>query len=474
MDPKVYLPMLKRWRELPEATARYEVDVKLKRYESALRHLVAAGQVEEGIASGDHVIKCLKFIDDHSLHKLGLELFKADKNNYRSVMVSLGEHLFSERKSEEALTVFLAANPRCLDGGKRAARNCGDWRTYFACFAEGGEEIDSEHISAMAESISTKFGSMREQQENYASAASILLDYAEDVGDAIDMLISGHLWSEGRRIAHLHKRPDLAKKVVDGAVSYTRTCVEDLAERASTFGKTNERYGEVIVIRRDAIREAEEAGIDLYHDDSASMFSMQSTASNTSLRSMMSAGSNASRASVGSVGTVASVSTVISVGAKSTFSFTGEVDSMKHKSKFNKIGRNKKKNKKPKKKGSAAKRSKPGSEEELKELLATLKHTCPDEHHVNVISETVTFLLQSDKQSMATLLFQSYNELVSLVEESQTARLEQDKMAREEHEQKERKEGRLNDFVEHPCEKEITGIRCKALKEGVHRTFSYF
>ncbi|KAL7542565.1 hypothetical protein ACHAXR_012383 [Thalassiosira sp. AJA248-18] len=471
MDPKVYLPMLKRWRELPESTARYEVDVKLKRYESALHHLVAAGQADEEKAGEDQFAKCLKFIQEHSLHKLGLELFKDDKSEYRSIMVSLGERLMSEKKTEEALIVFLASNPRHLDGGKRASRACGDWRTYFACCAENNETIESDQIEAMAESISSKVCSMREQRENFASAATILLDYGQDVADAVDMLISAHLWSEGRRIAYLQNRTDIVKKVVIGSVSYAKSCIEDLAERASTFEKTNERYAEVIVIRRDAIKEAEEAGVDLHHDDSASMFSMQSTASNTSLRS---SASGTSVGSVGSVGTVASVSTVISVGATSTFSFTGDVDNMKHKSKFNKIGRDKKKKKKPKKKGSAARRMKPGSEEELKELVTTLGHTCPDDHYVDVISETITFLIQSDKQSMATLLFEAYKELESAVEQSQTGRLERDRKEKEEREKKERKEGRINDFVEHPCEKVINAIHCKQLKDSLQSAFSFF
>jgi len=470
MDPKVYLPMLKRWRELPEDTARYEVDVKLKRYESALRHLVAAGQVEEELSTEDLFGKCLKFIEEHTLHKLGLELFKDDKTNHRSVMVSLGEHLLSQRKSEEALTVFLASNPRHLDGGKRASRQCGDWQTYFSCCAEDEDAVENDLATVIAESISSKVGNMREQRENYASAASILLDYGEDVAYAIDMFISAHLWSEGRRIAHLHERTDLVKKVVDGSVSYARTCIDDLTELASTFEKTNERYAEVIVLRRDAIREAEEAGVvDIHLDDSASMFSMQSAASNNSLRS---SASGTSVGSVGSVGSVASVSTVISVGATSTFSFIGAVDSMKHKSKFNKIGRDKKK-KKRQKKGSAARRTKPGSEEELKELVATLRYGCPDEHYVDVISETITFLLQSDKQSMATLLFESYSELKSAVAQSQNARLGRDKKEREEREKRERKEGRMNDFIEHPCEKDINAIICKPLKESVQNTFSF-
>ena len=241
-------------------------------------------------------------------------------------------------------------------------------------------------------------------------------------------------------------------------------------ERSLSFETANKRYAEVIVIRRDAIREAEEAGVDVlnHHDDSASMFSMQSTASNTSLRS---SASGTSVGSVGSVGSVASVSTVISVGATSTFSFTGQVDSMKHKSKFNKIGRDKKKRGPKKKKGSG--KMKPGSEEELKELVTTLTHACPDDHFVDVISETITFLLQCGKQSMATLLYESYIELQSVVEQSQTSRLERDHEEKMKREKEERKEGRMNECVEHPCEKDIDAIRCKPLQESVESLFSY-
>lgn len=467
LDPKIYLPQLKRWREQPEATARYEVDVKLKRYESALRHLVLAGQTEEADADPDvHLTKCLKFVEEHLLHKLGLELFKDDRTSRRSIMISLGERFLSDRKPEEALAIFLAAEPRHLDGAKRASRICGDWRTYFACFAEAGEEVDSEQISATVEAISSKFGTMREQQDNYIAAATILLDYAHDVADAIDMLISAHTWAEGKRVAYLNERPDLAKKVVNGAVSYARTCIEDLSERTSTFTTANRRYADVIVLRRDAIKETGEAGLSEHLDDSASVFSMHSTASNTSLSSCA---SGSSIGTVGSVGTVAS--TVISVGARSTFSLVGNDSTLiKHKSKFNKIGRDKKKKKRRQKKG----KRKAGSEEELNELVATLKHSCPDNNYVQVINETITFLLQSEKLSMARLLLESYQDFDATVSQSQTARLDKDILNREEQEKIDRKEGRnFEVFYQHPCENDINAIRCLPIKECIQHAIGF-
>ncbi|KAL3765880.1 hypothetical protein ACHAW5_002113 [Stephanodiscus triporus] len=446
MDPKVYLPLLKHWRELPKAIARYEVDVKLKRYESALRHLVASSEVEEETPGESYFADCLKFIEEHNLYRLGLELFRKEANMHRSIMISLGEHLLLDKKPREALTIFLAANPRYLDGAKRASLACDDWRTFFACCAESEEAIGIKQATAVAESLSSKVGNMLDQRGNYACAATILLEYTDDVSYAIDMLISAHLWSEGRRVALLRKRLDLVRKVVDGSYSYARICIADLAERASTFVRANERYYEVIVIRREAIRVLEDMN-EIHLDDSESVFSMQSTASITSLRS---SASGTSIGSIGSIGTVASVSTVISVGATSTFSFTGEADAMRHKSKFNRLGRDNKKKKRPKKKGPAARRMKPGSEEELKELVTTLEHACPDDHYVDVICETITFLLESDKHSMAKMLFESYKQLETAIVQSQNARLAQDMKIRTDCEKKERHEGCKNEFIQHP------------------------
>ncbi|KAL3822896.1 hypothetical protein ACHAXA_010679 [Cyclostephanos tholiformis] len=469
MDPKVYLPLLKHWRELPEAIARYEVDVKLKRYESALRHLVASKEVKEEAPDETNFANCLKFIEEQNLYKLGLELFRNEETMYRSIMVSLGERLLLDKKPKDALTIFLTANPSYLDGGKRASLACNNWRTFFACCAENEESVGIDQAKAIVEALSSTVGNLRDRRENCASAATILLEYAKDVSCAIDMFISAHLWSEGRRVAYLHKRLDLVKKVVDGSYTYARTCIEDFAERASTFVKANARYYEVIVIRREAIRVSEEVN-DIHLDDSESVFSMQSTASITSLRSIA---SGTSIGSVGSVGTAASVSTVISVGAVSSFSFTGEVDAMKHKSKFNRLGRDSKKKKRPKKKGPAARRIKPGSEEELNELVATLNHACPDADYIDIICETITFLLESKKHAMAKLLFESYKELESAISRSQNARLMQDMKMRTDLGQREHEGGYKNKFTQHPCEKDIDAIVCKPLHDSIQNVLSF-
>ena len=93
MDPKVYLPMLKRLKGLPEFVARFEVDVKLGRYESALHNLYKSGIGTDQSIAQEHFDKCLIFIEKHQLHRLGLDLFKNYQPWHQKIMVSLGNNL---------------------------------------------------------------------------------------------------------------------------------------------------------------------------------------------------------------------------------------------------------------------------------------------------------------------------------------------------------------------------------------------
>ena len=157
MDPKVYLPLLKRLRSLPEFYGRYEVDVRLERYEAALSNLVQSGSNSEVFsdfsgtddpaqAIGNNFEHCMALIESHGLHRLGLELFQADSEKYRQIMLSLGQHLLDKRQPETALSVFLAAEPPHLDGARAAARLCGDWRLFFSLPADGGDNDETADL----------------------------------------------------------------------------------------------------------------------------------------------------------------------------------------------------------------------------------------------------------------------------------------------------------------------------------------
>ena len=239
MDPKIYVPMLKRLSELPEFVAKYEVDLKLERFESALINLFRSGDGNKNASEMElHFQTCLDFVEEHRLHKRGIALFY-DKPDYRrKIMISLGEILLEEGKGNLALGIFLAAEPKDFSGAKRAARRCGDWRTYFACLSEqlldenDGKKMVIVHkeIKATAADIAAEISvgcDMQSRRENFSCASRIYLEYCHDTATAIDMLISAEMWFEGRRIALMHHRNDLAKRVADSAISYGESCLDD-------------------------------------------------------------------------------------------------------------------------------------------------------------------------------------------------------------------------------------------------------
>mmetsp|Transcript_12116 Transcript_12116/g.18403 ORF Transcript_12116/g.18403 Transcript_12116/m.18403 type:complete len:1023 (+) Transcript_12116:1313-4381(+) len=468
MDPKQYLPMLKRLNNLPQFEAQYEVDLRLNRYDKALVNLHKSGMrnIEseyDQTIDEEHFLKCKKFIQTHNLHKLGLELFINYPEWHGQIMISLGENLLNEQKADLALSIFLAAKPRHFEGAKKAARACGDWKTFFTCMVEEPDSSPQKihDIAVMvADEVSTGRGGLQGRRDRKLAAARILIDYCQDIGGAIDMLVSAEQWFEARRLAILHEHSDLEKMIIDAAVNYIESILPNFEQYAEKFEKTNLRYSEVVWIRRQAKRDGEDPIVDDGNDETGSLFSLASNASNTSVRSNMSSSS---------VGSVSSISSVISAGSTSTFNLLNNDDTLRHKSKFNNIGKKKKKKKTRREKM----RPKPGSEEELKSLIATMKENMIDDEHFQTIVETIKFLSQVGMIEFAKTLFDEYEIFRARIAASQRRRLEEMKQKAKEEERSARREGQFYEKIVLDCEANVDSFCCQELPGVVHTFFSY-
>lgn len=481
MDPKVYLPYLKRLNEIPVFFGRFEVDTRLKRFESALKNLFQSYSSNEKIdffiqeqddakRTGNKFENCLSLIEEHDLYKCGLELFENNASQRRVISVSLGEHKLKEKQPETALSVFLAADPPCLEGAKRAARAADDWRCYFALLEDEDArekdespqnfEIKRRQIAReMADEIVAKLTpyASKEKQEVCSNAARVLLDYGNDLFGAVDMLLQGGCWGEAHRVASLHSRDDLIKKCTEGAISHAYAVMEEFEERASTFSDSNKRYSDVLKLRKQAVflegptlPEADETG---------SLFSVASTLSNMSLRS------NTSTTS-----TSTGVSSIISVKSATTFTMTGGDEGYRHRSKFNKG----KKQKKPRKKKSR----KPTVEEELKSLVNILRTSCADAVYVQTVEATIRYLIFVQQLSLASDVFNRYNSMRDAIEKSRVERVETTRKEKAEAERTARMQGEQHDdnhvLVELPIEKEMDELACAVLPESLRDFFSLF
>lgn len=468
MDPKVYLPMLKRLRSLPTYEARYQVDVKLQRFESALTHLYKQGEPEfdaqtDAVFDPDHFKKCKEFIKEHKLFKLGLDLFTKYPTWHNEIVLLFGESLLQQGKANLSLAVFLSAKPPCYDGAQRAARACGDYKTFFSCFEADEMKTKDEFFEVaydVAHEIAEGRGGLLSKRDGYAAGARILVDYLENVDEAVDLLIKGQMWFEGRRVARKSGDCDVEKHIIDSALSYAKQTILDFEEKAENFIEANKRYAEVIIIRRKA--KAEETPVDEDQtDETGSLFSLASNASNSSVRSNMSSSS---------VGSVTSVSSVITAGAASTFSLINNEESIRHKSKFNNIGRKKKAKKKTRRERLG---TKPGSEEELMSLITKLKSNIIDRDLSLIISETIRFLYQVGHISKANDLYHGYESFRKLVNTNQTERIGKDTQSQKEEEKKARLEGQFYEKTIHDCEEEVDKLLCVELPELIHTLLEY-
>jgi len=362
MDPKVYLPLLKRYASLPQYYCRYEVDIRLKRYESALRNLHRSAFEDESMGSvaavnlehqgsvtttgiGNTFEDCMRLIEEQKQHTLGLQLFQ-DRGERHQIMLSLSDSLMNEKRPTTALEILFAVRPIDMERANCAARAYRDWRALFSLVSleertrEASDDLASQKRFMLARDVAEELVYSAEGQFNQrdimAEGARVLLDYGNDTVGTVDMLTRAEMWSEGQRAGLLHSRNDLARKGVEAAVSYAQTTIGDLEERCETFFTSNTRYAEVLQILKNAIADGEGKPDEFNdNDDNGSLFSAASNASNSSNRSDLSSGS------------VGSISSVIFVKSTSSFSLAGGADSYRHKSKFNQIGRiNKKKKKK--------------------------------------------------------------------------------------------------------------------------------
>jgi elongator complex protein 1 len=418
LDPKVYMPLLKHYNNIPIYRARYEVDLRLHRYESALRHLASYYDElhlnDQEDQNSFH--ECLNLIEGHKLHRLGLELFKENVWKQSKVMHSLGTLMMHEENFESALEIFLLMNPVDYKSVLQAARKCGDWQTYFAYYKSVKEEINTvdnsfnERAASIAREMISKvtFGNKR---SSHSHAARIVLDYCNDAFTAVEILISGQLWLEARRVCVHYGLDELYSKMKDDVYAAAENFIADLEEKKEAFTKTIERYTIVL----NTCRESKKSSLNIEfppegNDDTGSLFSMASKTSDVSIFSTSSR---------------SSMSSVISAGQISSFSIVGGRSTATQPM----LGK-----KKTKKQRSKKGKNKMNPFDELKTLATELKACVTDDEYTVTIVETLKFLSQESLVSVAVQLFQAYIALETSVTESIKAKMEEEEIIEESNE----------------------------------------
>jgi elongator complex protein 1 len=248
-DPGEFLYQLQQFASIENESLRYHaIDMHLKRYDSALKHLMNAANDEALAENGASEVtkeeskelfqQALKLAQEHSLLRLLLQLTQGKPELRRQVHIAAGEELEQRGKHEDAALAFIAAGD--LEKALRAYRLGGQWRQALGLAARLGRE--PEKIQAMAARLASDLADLH----NYAHAAQILIEYCNDIPGAISSLAEGGEWTECVRVAYARGRPELVEsKIAPAAAMAASRILTNLSEDCGRIEKYSARLKEL-------------------------------------------------------------------------------------------------------------------------------------------------------------------------------------------------------------------------------------
>lgn len=234
-DPREYLPFLRNLRALPAPhVQRYAIDDHLGRRDKALRHLAGAGESK--------FAQALEYTEQYSLYDTALELWK-NTERYEEVLTQYGGWLFERREWNEAAAVFVEAGQakKAMLSYERAL----EWQLLFEFAVRNGTE--EEEVKGIAKRVAQDLSS----KKRFVEAARVVLDYVQDLEEAVTLFTLGNAFSEARRIAA--KSPSLLDEVIKPAIIDERSHLgEELSEMRDQLER---QYARLLELRKRRVEE---------------------------------------------------------------------------------------------------------------------------------------------------------------------------------------------------------------------------
>ena len=192
-DPKEYLALLEKLNQIESFDYKcYKIDIHLKRYKKALKHISKCDQ---------HFEECLQLIRNHSLYRDSVVLFEnSSEEKKKKVWKLYAEYLFDKRYFEESAIAFKRSGD--LINAIKAYQLCDNWSAAVECAVQCPHLIN---IEILARNLSKHLVSIGKHFE----ASYLLQTYANDYNQSIITLIDGHEWEHALRLMAADKSAPL-------------------------------------------------------------------------------------------------------------------------------------------------------------------------------------------------------------------------------------------------------------------------
>lgn len=218
-DPREYLPYLQSLQDMQPLRQHFSIDHDLKRHTKALTHLHALDDFDE----------FKTYTTRHELYAAAIKLCKYDEGRLNELMRIYADYLKSRNRYKEAAIAYeyiLDHSSAC-----EAYRAVNMWQECLANAALA--MLPVAEMSNLAQDLT---GSL-EESKDFAAAATIHLDYLDDLKTAAALLCKAYMFAEAIRLVAMRQQAELLTSVVDpGLVDASATMTELLAEMKSQLG----------------------------------------------------------------------------------------------------------------------------------------------------------------------------------------------------------------------------------------------
>jgi len=302
-DPREYLPFLGDLQKQDTYFQRYNIDMHLQKWESALVNLAKAGEAK--------FEKCLELIQKRNLYVFALsfsegegggheivgssagaasiDLFSVEQRN--AILELYGDHLNEGKEYSKAILAYKSGGK--LGKAFECAMVDADWRQAVAFAHQLGlpQKSVEEWHAYLNDLVAACLGRFK-----YEDAATVLERFLQRPHEAFTVLLDGYLWEHAQLLCHQYGMAEkLQEELVPAILSAQESILKTVQERTVKLSKYHNR---LITVRANKYLQAQsEAAPTIEGSETSSMYSGSSQSSAHSKSSKASKGSKASKAS---------------------------------------------------------------------------------------------------------------------------------------------------------------------------------
>lgn len=204
-DPREYLPFIQDLHQKPELRRKFAIDDHLGRRDKALQHLHALNVFDE----------VRTYTTRYSLFKTALRLYRYDTERHRALTDLYAAYLESQSKHREAGLAYESLDnfARATSCYRAAGATC--WRE--SLFTAQQQQDPPLSAPALAE-LATALADALWEAKDYASAATVYLEYLDALDAAVRCLCKGYHFADAMALVARRGRADLLATAVDAGL----------------------------------------------------------------------------------------------------------------------------------------------------------------------------------------------------------------------------------------------------------------